>query len=414
MKKKTKFLLGSLLAASVMIFGSCNEKNNAQMNESSKKTKMTIMLRGGSYSDVIKADLPTFEKENNVEVEVLEMSFGDLHTGIALDAQNKKGTYDLVMVDGSWKQEFTENGVLRNLSELGYSFDDDIIPNTTEICKNNGQIYLAPYFGNVTVMMYNKKAVETAGYKPDEITSLDTLLDAAKKSHANGIDGFVYRGDTGDNIVSDFLPILLAEKGWVIDSQNNPTVNTKEFVKAIEYYKQLVSTGKAMSKDDIVAAVDSGKAAFAIGWPGWYVPSAESAADYKESPVCAEKNGEALDTSEYGTWTIGIPQNSPNPELGLKLLKFIMDPEIQLGSVKNGGVPCRYSVLKNSEVLKDYPQFATVCAALENGVYRPAITEWAEFTNILGAEIGAILSGAKTTEEGLATAQKNLESLMKK
>lgn len=414
MKKKTKFLLGSLLAASVMIFGSCNEKNNAQMNESSKKTKMTIMLRGGSYSDVIKADLPTFEKENNVEVEVLEMSFGDLHTGIALDAQNKKGTYDLVMVDGSWKQEFTENGVLRNLSELGYSFDDDIIPNTTEICKNNGQIYLAPYFGNVTVMMYNKKAVETAGYKPDEITSLDTLLDAAKKSHANGIDGFVYRGDTGDNIVSDFLPILLAEKGWVIDSQNNPTVNTKEFVKAIEYYKQLVSTGKAMSKDDIVAAVDSGKATFAIGWPGWYVPSAESAADYKESPVCAEKNGEALDTSEYGTWTIGIPQNSPNPELGLKLLKFIMDPEIQLGSVKNGGVPCRYSVLKNSEVLKDYPQFATVCAALENGVYRPAITEWAEFTNILGAEIGAILSGAKTTEEGLATAQKNLESLMKK
>ena len=68
------------------------------------------------------------------------MSVDDLHTGIALDAVNDVGTYDLCMVDGSWMAEFTENGVLANLSELGYSFDNDIIPATTEICIVDDEI----------------------------------------------------------------------------------------------------------------------------------------------------------------------------------------------------------------------------------------------------------------------------------
>ena len=92
--------------------------------EKGEAKKMTLILRGGNYADVIKAALPDFEKEHNVKIEVLDMSFDDLHTGIVLDAANEVGSYDLCMVDGSWMAEFTENQVLANLSEMGYSFDD--------------------------------------------------------------------------------------------------------------------------------------------------------------------------------------------------------------------------------------------------------------------------------------------------
>lgn len=376
-------------------------------------TEMTLILRGGSYADVIKKALPDFEASNNCKIEVLEMSFDDLHTGIALDAVNETGTYDLCMVDGSWMAEFTENNVLANLSEMGYSFDDDIIPNTTKICMVDDEIYLAPYFGNVTVLLYNKANVEKAGYKPEDITTLENMLTVAKASKESGVNGFAYRGDTGDNIVSDFLPILLACGGWVVDDNNMPTVNTPEFTEAVNYYVELIGTGAAMSKDDVTAAIDNGSAALAIGWPGWYVPSADSAANYMVSPMSAAEGGQVYNTSEYGTWTIGIPSNSPNPDLALKLLKYLMDPDVQLKSIANGGVPCRYSSLTNEEVLKEYPHLATVCSALENGVYRPAIAEWTEFTNILGAEMGSIMAGTKTTEQGLADAQSQLEALMK-
>lgn len=374
---------------------------------------MTIILRGGSYSEVIKAALPEFEEAHNCTIEVLEMSFDDLHTGIALDAANANGSYDLCMVDGSWMAEFTENNVLANLSEMGYSFDDDIIPNTTAICTVGEDIYLAPYFGNVTVMLYNKANVAAAGYDIEDITTLEDMLAVAEASKELGVNGFSYRGDTGDNIVSDFLPILLAHGGWVVDENNQPTVNTTEFANAMNYYMELIATGSAMSKDDVVASIDNGSSTLAIGWPGWYVPSADSAANYTVSPAKETETAVAYNTSEYGTWTIGIPSNSPHPDLALALLEYIMDPEVQLESIANGGVPCRYSCLTNEDVLKEYPHLATVCAALENGVYRPTIAEWTEFTNILGAEMGNIMAGTKSVEQGLNDAQAQLEDLMK-
>lgn len=391
---------------------STQQTQNTQTDNSGETTDMTIILRGGSYADVIKAALPKFEEDNNCKIEVLEMSFDDLHTGIALDAVNATGTYDLCMVDGSWMAEFTENNVLANLSEMGYSFDDDIIPNTTKICMVGDDIYLAPYFGNVTVMLYNKANVEAAGYKPEDITTLEDMLNVAKNSKEAGVNGFAYRGDTGDNIVSDFLPVLLANGGWVVDDNNQPTVNTPEFTQAMNYYLELIGTGAAMSKDDVTASVDNGSATLAIGWPGWYVPSADSAANYMVSPSTAKEGAASFNTSEYGTWTIGIPANSPHPALALALLEYIMDPQVQLESIANGGVPCRYSCLTNEEVLKEYPHLETVCKALENGVYRPAIAQWTEFTNILGAEMGNIMAGTKTVEQGLNDAQTQLEALM--
>lgn len=296
------------------------ENSQAQEVAPGETAEMTLILRGGSYAEVMKKALPDFEADHNCKIEVLEMSFDDLHTGIALDAVNETGTYDLCMVDGSWMAEFTENNVLANLSEMGYQFDDDIIPNTTRICMVGDDIYLAPYFGNVTVLLYNKANVEAAGYKPEEITTLEDMLAVAKASKESGINGFAYRGDTGDNIVSDFLPILLAYGGWVVDDNNKPSVNTAEFAEAVNYYTELIKTGAAMSKDDVTAAVDNGSAALAIGWPGWYVPSADSAANYMVSPAKAAKDGQVYNTSEYGTWTIGIPANSPHPDLAYELL----------------------------------------------------------------------------------------------
>ena len=375
-------------------------------------TKLTLILRGGTYADVIKECLPAFEAEHNVTCEVLDLAEDDLHSKIALDAMNKEGAYDLCMVDGSWMAEFTANNVLANLSDMGYSFDDDIIPATTDICMVDGDIYLAPYFGNVTVMLYNKQLIADAGYAPEDIDTFADLKDIAEKTNAAGKKGFLIRGGSGDNIVSDFIPHLLAYGGWVVDENNQPTVNTPEFKAAFENYINLYKLGDTMDKDDIVAAIDNGDAALAQGWPGWYVPTADSNANYTVIPTKLDDNDTPKNTSMYGVWTIGVCENSPNKELALALLKYLMDPEVQLASIDGGGVPCRYSCLLNADVLAKYPHLETVCSALETGVYRPVIEEWAEFTNILGMEMDAVIQGTKDMDKGLADAQSALEALL--
>ena len=182
------------------------------------------------------------------------------------------------MVDGSWMAEFTASGVLANLTELGYELDSDIIPATTTICYVDGQLYLAPYYGNVTVLMFNKANVEAAGYSAGQIQSLDDLLAICESAQASGKKGFIYRGDNQNNLVVDFLPILLSFGGWVLDDANKPTVNTPEFKAAMEYYLKLIATGEAQVKDDLIASVDTGAGTMGIGWPGWYTPTADSTA----------------------------------------------------------------------------------------------------------------------------------------
>ena len=415
-----KFLAGALamtMALSMTACGGGNSNadggNSGGGDSSGEPTKLSLILRGGTYADVIKECLPEFEKEHNVTCEVQELSESDLYSGIALDAINQKGSYDLCMVDGSWMAEFTENGVLANLSELGYKLDDDIIPATTSICYVGDDVYLAPYYGNVTVLMLNKANVEAAGYTADTIESLDDVLAVCEKAKADGKKGFIYRGDSQNNTVVDFLPILLSYGGWVIDDNNQPTVNTTEFKDAMNYYLKLIATGEAQVKDDLIASVDTGAGTMGVGWPGWYTPTADSAADYIALSGAVSKGGETHNANVYGIWTIGVPANSQHQELAVELLSYLMDKDVQKSTIDKGGVPCRYSSLQDPEVLKTYPQYEVVCKALEGGVYRPVIAEWTQFYTILGTEMDNIINGVKTVDQGLADAQSQLETLMK-
>lgn len=416
MKRKVLALIlaGAAACSLTACGGSSVSAEGSQGTSAEGTTQMSIALRGGVYADVLKECLPAFEEEHNVKIDVQELSEEDLHTSVALNATSAQGAYDLCMVDGSWMAEFTSAGVLANLTELGYELDEDIIPATTSICYVDGSAYLAPYYGNVTVLMMNKANVEEAGYTTDTVDSLEAVLDICRQAKANGKKGFIYRGDSQNNLVVDFLPILLSHGGWVVDENNQPTVNSEEFVNAMNYYMELIATGEAQVKDDLVASVDTGAATMGVAWPGWYTPTADSAADYIALNGKAAPDAEAYNANVYGIWCLGIPSNSQNKELAAELLTYLMDPEVQYGTVASGGVPCRYSSLQDEEVLKTYPQYEVVCQALESGVYRPVIAQWTEFYTTLGSEMDNIINGAKTVEEGLNDAQAALEELMAK
>lgn len=373
---------------------------------------ITLALRSGIYVDAIRSCLVPFEEENQVICDILELGEDELHSSIAGDAENEEGSYDLCMVDGSWKAEFTSKGILMNLSDHGYELDDDIIEATKTICYDNGSVYLAPYYGNVTVLLFNKNVLEKSGYEPGDLTSLEAMKAVCEKAKKDGNLGFMYRGDSENNYVVDFLPVLSSFGGWVVDENNNPTVDTPEFKEALNFYMDLIATGKAESRDNLIMAIANGAAAMAIGWPGWYTPTARSSSDYIALTGKVSDESQAYNANVYGIWTIGVPENAKNKELSLKLLKYLMDRDVQKGTIEYGGVPCRYSSLSDEEVLKENPPFKAVRLALESGVYRPVIEEWPLFYKILGSYMEKMIKGEISVDEGLLEAQKELEELM--
>lgn len=422
MKKTTLFLLSFVITVS--LFGCGNNPapkestkdevttGQASSEKNEEPTKLTLILRGGTYGDVIKKMLPEFEKENNVTCEVMDLAFADLHDKIALDARNPKGAYDLIMVDGSWIPEFIEYGVAMNLSEAGYSLDDDFIKEAAVAgYDKSGALYCVPHFGNVNIMLYNDALLESVGASIPETWA--EVLETARKVQDSGKDGFLVRAQAGDNITSDFLAVLLAHGGKVLDENNQPTINTLEFKKALEMYIDLKNTGAIMDKDDIVAAISGEKAALSLSWPGWYVPETDGPAHYTVIPTKVDESAPSNPSSIYGIWFVGIAANSQNREMTLKLLEYVTNAENQLASVENGGVSTRHSVYQNKEVIDKYPHLEIIYNALQSGVYRPLVTEWNNITIALGNELDAAVQGAKTVDQALADAQYAVERIMK-
>ena len=266
---------------------------------------LTLALRSGTYAEVIKKCLPAFEDKHNVKTEVLELAEDDLHSKLALDAVNSAGAYDLCIVDGSWMAEFSANGVLADLGALGCELDDDIIPATTKISYYNGKLYLTPFYGNVTILFYNKALVN--GQPIDSLADLLKICKAAKES---GKKGFIFRGDTENNLVVDFMPVLLSFGAWVLNDNGKPAVNSEKFAEAVKCYLELIATGDAEAKDDLIATIDNGAGTMGVGWPGLYLPTATSNADYTTITERTDNDSPARNANVYGAWTLGITANS--------------------------------------------------------------------------------------------------------
>ena len=368
---------------------------------------LTLILRAGTYAEVLKQAIPAFEEANNCKIEFSEETFDDLHTKIALDAVNAEGAYDVLMLDGTWMTEFSENGVLANLSDLGYSFDEDIIPATTAAGVDaEGNIYMLPYYGNVTIFMYNKDLIDkyNDGVVPE---TWNGILELSQKMKADGVDGYILRQGEGDPNVTDFLPVLKAFGGWVLNEDfTEVTLNTPEAKAALEFYVELYKAGNLLDKDNMVAAINNGSAAMAVGWPGW------GANNYTSIRTKVADDSEEQYTSIYGCWFLGMAENSTKKDLALKFLEYAMDPEVQLATVADGGVPCRESSLLAESSLELKPNLAVVYSALSTGTYRPAVGFYTDLVNTFGPYLGAAVAGTMSVDDALAQGQAACEALL--
>ena len=400
-------LYAVLFVLCAMCFSSCNEQSKKKITSSS--ATLTLALRSGLYAEVIKSCLSDFEIENNIMCNVLEFSEDELHREVVAN----NGNIDFCMADSSCMAEFSAKDVLANLSDFGYELDDDIIAATKKICYHNGDVYVAPYYGNVTVLLFNRLMLKEAGYKPTDIISVEDMLRICRVAKKRHNLGFMYRGDTANNIVVDFLPILCSFGTWVVDERNQPTIDTPSFKKAVEVYAELISTGRQAKKDDLVAAIANKAAAMGIGWPGWYTPTKNSMMDYIAFSGKRAKKAIPYNSNIYGIWTIGVCKESRKKELAVKLLAHLMDKDVQKATVAKGGVPCRYSSLNDEAVQAKFPQYKVVLKALEGGVYRPVMQEWSEFYTILGRHLKSIFDGETAIDTALREAQIELERLMK-
>jgi multiple sugar transport system substrate-binding protein len=415
--KKNKFaaIMAGVLAGTLTL-GGCGETDNTSKTSSENKpSKITIAARGGSHVDVMKSVQEQFEKDNNVKIEILGLQSDDLKQKISLDSKNKVGAYDLIMMDDPWMPEFCEANILENLTSLGVKEDSDFIKQSLDIGKypyGAGPLYALPFSGNVQFLFYNKAALQKAGAKVP--TTWEEVYGTSKTAKEKGTElGYVIRGEQGNPIVSDFLPILWAYGGDVFDKNFKVTINSEEAKKALNMYMDLLETGANYNQSDIVSSVSSGKSAMSLGWPSWYIAGSDAKAEYAPIPAKVNNSSKENATGMIGNWMMGVTKNSANKEMAAKFLQYVTSADAQKKGIEVGGVPTRISVCNDAELAKKYAYLPTLLKATQNSVVRPRTVKWSAVEKVFGAELSAAVAKTKTIDQALADASKSIDAAMK-
>ncbi len=413
MNKSRTFL--SFIMAACMCFlavGCASSQESVQSQDPSESTKtLTIAARDGSHADVINAVKGKFEQENNCTVEVIPLSADDIRKNVIEDIANPEGKYDIIMIDDPLMPEYIEKNVLQNLTQLGYADDEDFVDKSRLLGKDPypmGATYALPFSGNVQLIFYNPDLITDS----ESLNTWSDILTACEEVQASGKKGYAIRGQAGNPIVSDFLPILWAFGGDLFDENDKVILDSRKSREALEFYCKLYKTGDNYDKDGLIKAINDGEAAMALGWPSWFITGNGPTASIAQIPGKYYNISETFATGEIGNWLLGITTNSKDPELALKLSIYLTSADVQREALEYGGIPTRKSVFKDDSIIAKYPYFQQLYSGTNNSRVRPRTTKWSQIETVFGEELVKCIEGSQSVDDTIKNSQKAISDLM--
>ena len=320
---------------------------------------------------------------------------------------------DCAAVDSFVLSQFMVNHVLADFTPY-FSKDEvaDLFPFIrTGILDKDGKIRAWWWDTDLRVLYRNKSIVADA---PKTWGDLKT---AALSSVKQGMEGVLFNGGRYEGATFDWLANYWALGGKLVDDSGKPVFgegeNKEKFLKALNYYKDLVASGAAPKRVTTIANYDDLNAAAAAGTTALFIGGNWQYAQLKAT----------LDENDFNNWTFSpIPGPTADQRAtgtgGWTIAAFSKDEDkVKMCAnlardVYMGPANALQQQLPTRKSLFDkYPVFATdanktFSQALGDGQARPGVPIYPEISNQIQIMMGDVLSGTKQPEEALDAAFK--------
>ncbi len=386
---------------------------------------LTIIIEQVPDYDIVAKLTKDFEAENpNIKIVWDAMPYDAMRDKILTSFLAPEGTYDIIIVDNPWMDEFPAAGFLSDLTEYvnttpNYDFEDFEAP-IRDLTVHDGKIYAVPYLNYAVGLIVRqdlfddpamKEKFQAKYGKPLAIpTTLDEYVEVGKFFKENGIAGAAMQPQRGYKILEEWKNWLYAEGGDLMDADGKATANSDASRKALEKYIDMYKNAAPANSlnwgfDDALRSMASGESATMISY-NWMLPSLNAkggqsgdlAGNFQLYPV---PGGKAV----LGAWYWAIPENSVNKDAAWKYISWLTSPETRISTTadpevwKQGYGEYFYktvnSILANSE-------------PLARGVHADEIS--IEVGNILNG----IVAGEMTIDEGLTAIDAKITEIQAK
>ena len=403
--------------------------------QAQKHVQVNIVATSGVNAPAVRAVAPFCEKKYpNISINVIEIPWTDVYYIQLLDFMSKQGRYDITMQSTSFFAEYAIGGFLEpldgylNNSELidreKFDFNDFSPKVVQKIASYKGKLYALPFMYFPQIVAYREDLIKKIGAEVpktiDEYLEVVKKLDKLPGIHGTSIIGI--KGGAGGNVYA-WAPWLFAFGGDFADAQGNPTLDTPEAVKALEYYIRLY---KYSPSEAINMGTDNVNSAFAAGNIGIIIMDADNCTyllDPSYSKVVEKTKFATLPEGPYkgtvlgqgtpllGAWSIGINVFSKHKNEAFKVMTSILSKDVASTFAKYGLCP-RMSVLRAFG--SKYPNYGIVAKELEDIKSIPIMPKWPQIEETLATSISQSILGRMSPKDALNQAQRVAQTILEK
>jgi multiple sugar transport system substrate-binding protein len=347
-------------------------------------------------------------KSDGFDIQFLEDEYGVTLEKWFADARNGAGQYDLYLLDDPWVPQFGAANVLEDLAAGGIDGSDkDWIgsmidmgywpprqgPRVKGFENGTPTLICVPFVGDLQTLTYRNDV-----YTDGAPATWDDILAKGKAGVAAGMIKYpvVFRGVSGNPIVTSWYPIFLSFGGQFFDDKWNVTFNSDAGKASADFFvgtlKQNAPPGVVeFDSDQEGASILGGDAGAIIQYSG----NAVKSDDPKQSKVVGKldfgvvpKKVSAI--AQMGIFIAGVPKSAPNKANAIAFLKWYCSAEVQAKLAQAGSIPVKRAAFGVPD-----PGNRLIPVALKQldagALPRPRTPDWAKVEELLGIQLNKAL-----------------------
>ena len=442
--RKRRLAAAACVAAAVTAAAACSSgggsgSSASGSNSSTGTVTVAVVSNPLVTGQMIPLTQSVFEKENpGIKVKFATYTEGDLRAAIEKDVSTHSNSFNAIMIGPYEAPLFAKNGWLDDLTKQYIASDpsydaSDLLPPVAKSLSYNGDLYAAPFYGESSMLYYNKTLLTAAGITmPEHPTWAEVAADAAKLNKPGSEAGICLRGlaGWGDNMASLDTVINTFGGEWY-NSSWQAQLNSPADTAAINFYVNLVKAdGESGASNDsfnqLLTLYGQGKCAM------WYDSTVAATSLATTYPSVYANTGYAFapvdKTTSSGwlwSWSLGIPQGVNDQSAAWKWISWATSKQYDsLVASKYGwsAVPpgSRTSLYSNPNYLKAAAPFAnitlqsidgtdpdhpTVNPVPYVGIQYADIPQFETLGMSVGQQIAGAIAGTESVSQAISAAQ---------
>lgn len=407
MKKKLSLVLAAGMLMSSFMFSA--NVQAAETGDFSGMTLNVIMQDHSAVTSVIEVK-DEFEKATGASVNIETLPQSEVISKTQLTLSSQSSDYDVVMFDHKYTTQFAEAGWIVPLSDFIDAEDydtSDFMQGFVSALSYNDKVYGLPFYGESTMLMYNKEMFEAAGIDGAPKTA-EEFWTACEKLKEAGYNAFACRAnrDEGQNVYIWTGFFLGAGADW-FDADGKLSINTPEavagteaFIKVLQNYS--INGVESYNWDNVQLAFQQGSIAMAIDATNFAARLEDESQSTVVGKVGYSVVPEGLSVPSTSTWGLGINSASKNQELAWEFIKWCLGEDIMLKTSIDGlrADVTRSSVMNSEEYTTKYAyedgNWIKVVIDSMNAApadYEPRITDWSSLGDSVATAVSKALDG---------------------